>query len=255
MDELTKKLQREAERIAAKHQPPAFYVNFRAQIALARRLYYQDPLVIRLSDWVKPRLQENLGHGMYHSMRVSIDSAALVSVEWEARPLEPKHIEKLMILSLLAGLLHDIARCNDNHAELGAREAARVLDDFPFSGEEKQAICEAIRNHEAFILPRPCKHPWSQLISDCLYDADKFRWGPDNFTHTLWYMAAFRGLSPQQIIKGFPWGMSGVKRIRDTFRTATGRHFGPQIVDAGITIGREIYHYLLQHYGGDEDGQ
>jgi len=58
-----------------------------------------------------------------------------------------------------------------------------------------------------------------------------------------------QGLTPQQLIERFPWGMTGMLRIADTFRTATGRQFGPEIIETGIEIGKEIYRYLVQNFG------
>jgi hypothetical protein len=86
------------------------------------------------------------------------------------------------------------------------------------------------------------------VVSDCLYDADKFRWGPDNFTHTLWFMVDHQGLTPQELIARFPWGMQGIAHIQETFRTATGRQYGPEIIEVGMQIGKEIYHYLIKHF-------
>lgn len=248
MNEFTKKLQREAERIAAKQRRPEFYVRFKAPIALARRLYFTDPLVIRLKETLQDAFQENLGHGLFHSVRVGLDSATLIQVELEANPLAQKRLEKLMVLALMAGLLHDIRRSEPNHAEAGAEEAARVLSRFPLHEDEIECVCRAIQNHEAFNTQAPCRKSWFQLLSDCLYDADKFRWGPDNFTHTLWYMVDNKQMTPQDLIDRFPWGMNGILRILETFRTGTGRQYGPEIIETGLDIGREIYRYLVQHF-------
>ena len=188
-------------------------------------------------------------------MRVGIDSATLVYAELESSPLDRVRIERMMVLALLAGLLHDLCRGEKDHACVGAKEAAKALRNYPLSEEETQGVCRAIHNHEAFITPRPCKRPLSQLLSDCLYDADKFRWGPDNFTHTLWYMVAHQKLTPEELIRRFPWGMAGVMRIQETFRTPTGRHFGPQVIESGISIGKEIYRYLVQNFGERRNGQ
>ncbi len=249
MDKVTCKLQREAERIAARHKAPEFYVRFKAHKALALRLYYHDPMVVLLREMVRPLLQEDLGHGLFHSARVSLDSATLIYVELEPTRIDRSRIERQMVLGLLSGLLHDICRDQENHAEAGAVQAAEVLKGLSLSEEERHGICQAIRNHEAFVSPTPCGRPWLQLISDCLYDADKFRWGSDNFTHTLWHMVSNKGISPQQLIGRFPWGMSGILKILDTFRTATGRQYGPEIIETGIEIGKEMYRYLLKHYG------
>jgi len=248
MDEVFLKLQREAERIAAKHRQPEFYVRFKAPIALAKRLYYGHPQVAILRNMVRPFMWDNLGHGLYHSSRVSLDTATLVYVELEADKLKRNRIERLMVLGIMGGLLHDISRGEENHAEAGAQEAARILRDFPLADDEVRCICQAIRNHEAFATPISCGRPWRQLISDCLYDADKFRWGPDTFTHTLWHIVDHQKITPQELIGRFPWGMSGIQRIPETFRTNAGRLYGPEIIETGIEIGKEIYRYLLQHF-------
>ena len=45
-----------------------------------------------------------------------------------------------------------------------------------------------------------------------------------------------------------------MERVRDTFRSDTGRQYGPDFIEIGIDIGREIYRYLLKHYGATELG-
>jgi hypothetical protein len=251
MDEVIGRLQREAERIAAKHRVPEFYVRFQAPVALARRLFYNDPELIRLRNTVRPELQEDMGHGLFHSTRVSLDASTLICVELESERVSKERLERLMVLGVVAGLLHDIRREDENHAEAGAVEAERILQGFSLSGDEIGCVSQAIRNHEAFRESVDCGAPWRQLISDCLYDADKFRWGPDTFTHTLWHMVDHKNITPQELIERFPWGMTGILRISETFRTNTGRQFGPDIIDVGVEIGKEIYRYLLQHFRGE----
>jgi hypothetical protein len=239
------KLRHEAERIASRHRLPDFYLQFKAPLAAARSMYYKHLLVKQMRDLVRPRLREHLGHGLYHSMRVSVDGAALIFLEFDSIQVPLPRIERLMLLGELAGLLHDICRGQPDHALAGAREAARLLAGLPLAEEERQCICCAIENHEAFTPTVPCHRPWIQVVSNCLYDADKFRWGPDNFTHTLWYMMDHQQLTIEQLIERFPWGMSGIARIQETFRSSVGRQYGPEIIDAGMEIGKEIYQYLL----------
>ncbi|MFP5213915.1 MAG: hypothetical protein ACLGPL_11120 [Acidobacteriota bacterium] len=249
MNEVNRRLQREAERIAAKHPLPEFYSRFKAQISLARKLYFNDPTVALVREAVQPALCEDLGHGIFHSSRVSMDCATLVFIELQDNTEAARsRMERLMVLALIAGLLHDIRRCEENHAEAGAREAEVVLADFPLKASEVRCITQAIRNHEAFCEVTATGPSWCRMVSDCLYDADKFRWGPDTFTHTLWHMADHQGLTPRELIGRFPWGMTGVYRIAGTFRTVTGRQYGPEIIETGAEIGKEIYRYLLQHY-------
>ena len=105
---------------------------------------------------------------------------------------------------------------------------------------------EAIRNHEAF---QPCSRtadPATQLISDVLYDADKFRWGPDNFTETLWAMVAGRDIPLQTLLPRFLPGLEGIRKIRDSFRTTVGRVYGPDFIDRGLEIGSRLYAALKE---------
>ncbi|MEJ2116688.1 MAG: hypothetical protein P8Y36_01810, partial [Alphaproteobacteria bacterium] len=58
--------------------------------------------------------------------------------------------------------------------------AETFLTDFSFSNDEIADICLAIGNHEAFKPTVSCRSHLGRILSDCLFDADKFRWGPDN---------------------------------------------------------------------------
>ncbi|MHB8830308.1 MAG: hypothetical protein ACYC6Q_12385, partial [Syntrophales bacterium] len=77
-----------------------------------------------------------------------------------------------------------------------------------------------------------------------LYDADKFRWGPDNFTETIWAMTAPRAIPLSKLMPRFPTGMQGVEKIKESFRTATGRRYGPDFIERGLEIGRRLYALL-----------
>ncbi len=248
MNEVIWKLQREAQRIASKHPLPEFYSRFKTPLATAKRLFYKHPGAVRLRGVVEPDYKEALGHGTFHCTRVSIDCAALIIIETDGDRMEPIAVEQLMVMGIYSGLLHDICRDEQNHGECGAEKAERVLSAFSLSKNEIACISNAIRNHVAFRPSAAADSQWAQLVSDCLYDADKFRWGADIFTHTLWHMMDYQALSPQELIEKFPWGMSGTVRIIETFRTGAGRQFGPEIIETGMEIGKEIYRYLLQHY-------
>jgi hypothetical protein len=248
LDEIICKLQQEAQRIASKHPLPEFYTRFKAPLAIAKKLFYNHSGALRLRCMLTPQYCEALGHGLYHCTRVSIDCAALIFIESGADQMKPAAVERLMVNGIYAGLLHDICRDKDNHAECGAEKAENILRDFSLSKNEIDCVSGAIRNHEAFSPAKTASRRWAQLISDCLYDADKFRWGADTFTHTLWHLMNHQCLSPRDIIEKFPWGMTGTVRIIETFRTPTGKQYGPEIIETGMEIGKEIYRYLLQHF-------
>ena len=112
-------------------------------------------------------------------------------------------------------------------------------------------MAQAIANHEAFVEPPITVSATGKLVSDALYDADKFRWGPDNFTVTLWEMLRFARASVAGVIPRFPEGMAGIARIKGTFRSHTGKAFGPEFIDLGLSIGNKIYEYVRERFAGD----
>jgi hypothetical protein len=42
----------------------------------------------------------------------------------------------------------------------------------------------------------------------------------------------------------FPWGVDGILKIKETFRTNIGVQYGPEFIDLGVKIGKEIYQHL-----------
>ena len=245
MDEVYRKMMKESKRIASVFGLPRFYIEHKGPLARSRNTFYENDSVVMCRNMVVRQLKDNLGHGMEHARKVTIDAGALICIEGERLSLESEEIEKAIVIVQLSGLLHDIKRREPNHARASAEEAEIQLRDFSIQEAEKQIIVLAISNHEAFVEPDRVSSPLGQLISDSLYDADKFRWGLDNFTETLWYMADFRGASIESIARNFPRGVEGIKKIKDTFRTTTGKKYGPEIIDLGLGAGEEIYVYLL----------
>ncbi len=139
-----------------------------------------------------------------------------------------------------AALLHDICRKSPDHAAKGACFAAEVLVGFGFSAGEIADIRLAIESHEAFRPIRAAASVEANLVADCLYDADKFRWGPDNFRDTVWDMVAFHAPPLEVFLARYPAGLESLERIGQTFRSPTGRRFGPQFIRFGLAIGREL---------------
>jgi hypothetical protein len=151
-------------------------------------------------------------------------------------------------LAQCAGLLHDVCRKEKSHAQKGAETARDILGGYPLIADEIAHVCTAIRNHEAFARLEPLPVQLARLISDCLYDADKFRWGPDNFTHTVWDMVSFLNPPLESFVGHYPKGMDLLRKIRGTFRSRTGRRYGPQFIDIGIAIGEALYQVILTDF-------
>ncbi len=234
-----------AARVVAEHGLPRFYREHDAEVEESRQLFEVDPVVQRCRALVE-EMQGGFGHGLAHSYKVAIDAGAILIIESEAsgwsyaEMVRPAH---------LAGLLHDIRRKKKNHARAGAEEARAILQGFPLEDREREAICLAIANHEAFQEQLPTEDPRARALSDALYDADKFRWGPDNFAETLWDMVEPFGVPLPLLLKGFRRGMDVIERVRTSFRSRTGREYGPDFIDMGMRIGVEIYEELVLEMG------
>jgi hypothetical protein len=244
-------LRERAREIAARHGIPAFYRNEPAAVSFSRGLFDTDPLVVSLRRYAGSSLEDDFGHGLLHATKVALDAGALLALEGRAAGWGPPALARWTCLAQCAGLLHDLQRKRKNHAEHGAALARELLAAFPLTAAETDAVCVAIQNHEAFKPALPVATREAAMVSGCLYDADKFRWGPDNFTDTLWAMVAFSGTALRDFVNYYPRGMQSLERIRSTFRTASGRTYGPQFIDMGIAIGEELYRILRTEFSAD----
>lgn len=237
-----------ARRIAFRHPTPDFYLEHIEENALSRRLFNAEPVISSLKALVAPSLTDNKGHGMKHSLAVALDAGALIVVEGNKKRLSADIIRRKVLIVHCAGLLHDIERKHKKHAEKGAVRAAEILKDYPLSKEEVEDVRLAIMNHEAFKRPLKIDTADGLMISDCLYDADKFRWGPDNFTDTVWDMVMSAQAPLYRFMKLYPSGMEHLERVKSTFRSDTGKIYGPRFIDMGLSIGRELYKILKAEY-------
>jgi hypothetical protein len=113
-----------------------------------------------------------------------------------------------------------------------------MLEECSISPKKGECIQQAIANHEAFVEPKRIDSPVGQMISDALYDADKFRWGPDNFTHTLWQMLRSSRASIAPLIRRFPEGIEGISWIKN-LPHRDGKIYGPEFIELGLKIGKK----------------
>lgn len=234
--------------IAASFPPPRFYVCCREPLDLSRSLFDEDPQVVKCRTFVRDELKEDFGHGINHSEKVALEAGALAYIEGERLFLKDPLRRETCLLAQIAGLLHDVRRGEKDHAHAGASAASRTLQELLIFPEKGEVIVQAIANHEAFVEPEKIDSPVGQMISDALYDADKFRWGPDNFTQTLWQMLRSSGARIAPLIRRFPKGMEGISAIKETFRTETGKIYGPEFIELGLQIGLKVHQFLLERF-------
>ncbi len=244
MDPIYLRIRERARQIAASLPQPAFYRDFPEESRRSHQCLQNDSTVSRLKRFVRNHADNAIGHGFPHAEKVTLDAGTLMLVEYGREGGVAKTSDDLLVLVQCAGLLHDICRREKNHAQCGAVTARKILKAYDLPKGCTAAICLAIQNHEAFQPVTECPDPEGTLISGCLYDADKFRWGPDNFTHTVWEMVSFAHIPLTAFMRKYPGAMRRLAGISQTFRTATGQKYGPEFIDQGLEIGKQLMEYL-----------
>lgn len=234
------KLQDTALKIARALPRPAFYGEHTTLINLAEEVLKTHDLIRKCRTYLDES-QLECAHGLCHCEAVARDAGTIVLVEGRRRSISQSVIEPLFTAAIIAGLLHDIKRREQDHAVRGSIEAEKILKALGVDERSRSHITYAIRNHEAFKTTCDLDDEGGCMVSDALYDADKFRWGPENFTGTLWLMVEAHHTPPEALHKTFKEKMKGIERIKETFRTATGKRYGPEFIDQGVIIGNAIY--------------
>jgi hypothetical protein len=242
-------LRKRARQIASRYPQPDFYVECAPEVRRSRHIFKTEPVLQQLRDHLATELDDDFGHGFRHAVLVALDAGALMLLESSDSDVSPPIVNRRAVVVQSAGLLHDVRRKQPQHAACGAKVASRLLTDYAFSEKEVDDICIAIRGHEAFKERLPPHSPVGALVSDCLYDADKFRWGPDNFRDTLWDMLRYTDPEFAEFVSRYPSGMRSLEKIKDSFRSRTGRKYGPQFIEFGLSIGKELFDVICREYG------
>ena len=248
MQPIYARLRERARKIVAGLPPPDFYRDHQEATAFSKNYLDKDTLLQQLQNFLRSNLADNFGHGFEHAIKVTEDAGAILYVEGFAAGYSPVKLKRRMRVVQCAGLLHDSKRKKKDHAKLGAEFACEVLKNYAMQPDEIEDVCRAIQNHEAFKEIIEIESAEGILVSDCLYDADKFRWGPDNFTHTLWDMISVYNPPLDKFMARYPKGMAGLEKIKSTFRSQTGKKYGPQFIDLGLTIGRKLHDVILTEF-------
>lgn len=232
---------RERARIIVDALPaPDFYGDYSHPCERARDFFETDEILHELRSFIKSRIEDDLGHGLQHMTKVALDAGALMIIEGEQKGYSGNFLDRRILIVQCAALLHDMKRKKKDHSGKGASYARKILIHYPFNPDEIDDICNAIHNHEAFKTNIPIHTEDGELVSDCLYDSDKFRMGPDNFTDTVWDMAVYSNIPLSKFVEYYPRAIDWLARIKDTFRTNTGKKYGPQFIDIGLIAGETL---------------
>jgi hypothetical protein len=235
-----KKLQDTALKLAQSLPRPQFYGEHLSHVQRAEETLGSNAFIRKCRAFLD-EYQLECAHGLCHCEAVARDAGTILLIEAEALSMVQSDTETLFTSAIIAGLLHDIKRKEQDHAVRGSIEAEKILSKLGMGLRERQYIADAIRNHEAFQETFDRDDMAGRLVSDALYDADKFRWGPENFSMTLWLMVTEHNTPLEALHRTFREKMKGIEKIKETFRTATGKRYGPEFIDQGLTIGNTLY--------------
>lgn len=233
-------LRDKAAALARRLPRPLFYEHHSPLLRRAEDSLGNDAFILKCRSHLDESQME-IAHGPSHCVAVARDAGVIVLVEAETLKISPVERKNLFTIAMVAGLLHDIKRREQDHAVRGSIEAEKILAGLGMGLRERQYVADAIRNHEAFQETFDRDDSAGRLISDALYDADKFRWGPENFSTTLWLMVCANNTPLEALHRTFREKMKGIEKIKETFRTGTGKRYGPEFIDQGILIGNAIY--------------
>jgi len=248
MDLVLEEIRQMAVEIVKESRQPVFYDDYKELIKRSEKFFKTDPFVGKVKNDVFEILEYNLGHGVGHAKKVAVEAGVIYVAEMK-KANSSKSEDYLLSIAQTAGILHDICRKQKYHAQKGAEYADYYLPYVIEDAKNIEAIVHAISNHEAF-----CAHynePPSfeaSVLSDSLYDSDKFRWGPDNFSFMLWAMIEQTDITAAQFLSGYKKGINALRKIRNTFRTPTGKKYGPEFIDIGIDIGNRLYDRISNEF-------
>lgn len=244
MDARILELKRQARELSGKRPQSAFCLECAEELGHASGMFFDHPLMLRLQGDALGFLNEACGLGVEHGKRVAMDAAALVLAEPSGLNQEDRR--RLALLAEMAGLLHDALRHEDDHAEKGADICLRILRGYPLAPEERVWIAQAVALHEADLPLAESGPEAARLLSGAVHDADRFRFGPDIFSATLWELCECEDWSLEEIGKVFPKGRELAKNFAGAFRTEQGRRYGPALMEEGVALSLECERLMAE---------
>jgi len=230
---------KEARTIAQSLGVAEFHRACQADCEHSHEHFFDHPVIFRLREDVIPFLYDDYGHGIEHAKNVAIDAGAIVLAE--SRQVDRDICRRMVLLAQVAGLLHDICRLDEEHARHSAEASRRILAPYPLSAEDRDIVAQAIACHEISGPATPLGDPIRQCVAGALHDADVFRWGPDYFVTMLWEICDYEEWPLSAIIDRFPTAMQHATSRAACFHTATGRAYGPDLIERGLVVSRRMY--------------
>ena len=236
-------LKKKSREIAQELEVPSFYTTYEKEMGISYEVLNTTPILLACKDYLDKNLLHP-AHGIAHAETVAFDAGVIVMAETDVNNLDNPLTRDLVVYTQAASILHDIKRNDDDHAYKGSIAADEFLKSRNVLMPWRGYVVKAIKNHEAFKKVEAPENDNAGLISNALYDADKFRWGPENFTKTIWLMVLNEKVPIRTFYESFLKNLEFIKKIQYTFRTKIGMQYGPEFIKKGLHIGKELYNEL-----------
>ncbi|SKA72748.1 hypothetical protein [Desulfobaculum bizertense] len=241
-DSTLRKMKNEAKAVTAQYTLPRFYRDCSSELNFCSRSFFDHPDLLRLQGDVIPFLYDDASYGVYHAKKSAIEAGAIIL--HEAPENDIAHHRHLAYLAQFSGLLHGTCRLEQEHGEKGAEVALMVLKEYEISDEDRDLVAFAIRDHRPFEPRLPAPNKDAEIIANALYDAVNFRWGLDLYSTTLWEFSDYNELEFDEALALFEKSGEIIKKLDDTFRSSTGKLYGPEFLEIGTKLVTEIPAHL-----------
>src|SRR5210317_46620 len=106
MQPIYARLRERARQIVSTFPPPDFYEDQSRAYEFSKRFFKDDAAIKKLYEYVAAHLEDNLGHGLQHAVKVTIDAGALLFIEGQDAAYGRPILERRMRMVQCAGLLH-----------------------------------------------------------------------------------------------------------------------------------------------------
>lgn len=191
------------------------------------------PLKDRVEEYVEKK-EHWFNHGYEHLEKISLESAYLADKECERLNICPNKKQKIIEMTLLSGLLHDIDRhlgWGEAHLIQGMKTSKILLKEFDIKFKEIPII---VRYHDLNDVNLNISEE-AQIAYNALFDADHFLYVTER-EEDFWETKERLGVSWKEVIHDYKF----VLPLKNNWKTEFGKKHGSIWYDLTIFICEEI---------------
>jgi hypothetical protein len=157
------------------------------------------------------------------------------------------------LLSFVAGTLEDDFGHGLMHAVKVSHDAGTLVHiEAQLSGYDKDRLCRLVCLVQTAGLLHDIKRKRKDHSAHAATYAKKvlkkYPFSPEEIENICGAIQNHEAFKEDKFMDGYPQGMEKLETIKATFRTPTGKKFGPQFIDLGLAIGEELYEVIKTEF-------